>query len=140
MVAGQVVASGTSLFLKHRFGRGYTITAVNPASATLATMKEGLLDSLRRVVPETALLSQAATETKLSVPLAQAGHFPELVRAPSRHRSTPPSPRPTGRASRASRECRAKHVGGYFQFRQKLSRHCHSNAPRRYSKLTLHTP
>jgi len=84
MVAGQMVASGTSLFLKHRFGRGYTITAVTPASATV---NEGLLGSLRRFVPETDVLSQAATETKLSVPLAQAGHFPELAR---HAHSTPP--------------------------------------------------
>lgn len=91
MCKGKMAVSGSSLFLKHKYGRGYVITLTAGLSSirderiqhiqgNINKKGSNLIESLLTIVPEISQLSTHAKETKLCVPLSQAEQFPALLR------------------------------------------------------------
>ena len=90
MNKGRLVCSGSSLFLKHRFGRGYTLTVTRVQDGEA---EEGggdgrngrgggdVLDILRSKIPVATHLRSHAQEHAFSLPLDATSEFPGVLSA-----------------------------------------------------------
>ncbi|XP_077241690.1 ATP-binding cassette A1 isoform X2 [Tasmannia lanceolata] len=75
MANGSLRCCGSSLFLKHRYGVGYTLTLVKTLpSASVAA------DIVRRHVPSATRLSDVGTEVSFKLPLASSSSFESMFR------------------------------------------------------------
>ncbi|KAK3266229.1 hypothetical protein CYMTET_25133, partial [Cymbomonas tetramitiformis] len=87
MAAGRVVANGSPLELKSRYGHGYTLTVVprvdgEPGAAVdLEAFTAAIAGVVRAHVPECRLLGCAGREIRMQLPLAAAPCFPQMLRA-----------------------------------------------------------
>ncbi|EQC40944.1 hypothetical protein SDRG_02007 [Saprolegnia diclina VS20] len=79
MANGALQCAGSSLFLKTRFGAGYTLTLAK-ASASVDT-DAALLQLVESCVPDATLVSHVATEVVFTLPSASASAFPNLFEA-----------------------------------------------------------
>ena len=95
MSAGSLACVGSPVFLKSRFGSGYTLTLAknidkeygrdndNSAQYLTGLQKEGsrkALHFVRRVVTNASLISDVGTEVTISLPLDATHLFPDLLR------------------------------------------------------------
>lgn len=70
MANGSLKCCGSSLFLKHQYGVGYTLTLVKTAAgASLAT------DIVHRHIPSATVVSEVGTEISFKLPLASSSCF-----------------------------------------------------------------
>ncbi|XP_024515167.1 ABC transporter A family member 1 [Selaginella moellendorffii] len=70
MSSGNLRCCGSSLFLKHRYGVGYTLTLVKGQSGT-----ESISEAILRHVPSATLLSDVGSELSYRLPLASTSTF-----------------------------------------------------------------
>ena len=80
MAAGKLTCCGSTLFLKARFGLGYSLTMVRASSSS----SEELAAAVHRHVAGAAVLSEAGGELSFRLPLAAAPSFGVLRRAVTR--------------------------------------------------------
>ncbi|KAI4386530.1 hypothetical protein MLD38_004457 [Melastoma candidum] len=75
MANGSLKCCGSSLFLKHQYGVGYTLTLVKsaPSSATAS-------DVVYRHIPSAQCVSQVGTEISFKLPLASSPSFERMFR------------------------------------------------------------
>jgi hypothetical protein len=76
MNQGKLRCCGTSLFLKRKYGAGYSVTIEKEQPSTFDSSQ--LLSELRTVVPETALSTDVGAELIVQVPFRQVSRFPRL--------------------------------------------------------------
>ncbi|OQR99789.1 ATP-binding Cassette (ABC) Superfamily [Achlya hypogyna] len=77
MAEGQLRCAGSSLFLKNRFGAGYTLTLVKATpDADVASLQSIVLS----FVPTATLQSNVAAEVAFQLLTEEAPHFPSLFR------------------------------------------------------------
>jgi len=74
MHKGEVVACGTSLFLKNRYGVGYTLTITKKENADTKAIEE----CVSKHVPKAKSLSQVAGESSFQLPKEDVTHFANL--------------------------------------------------------------
>jgi ATP-binding cassette subfamily A (ABC1) protein 3 len=74
---GRMRCSGTSLFLKNRFGLGYQINMVRSAACSLPVLEAHITFH----VPSAQLLSQSGLELSYRLPFACVSAFPALLRS-----------------------------------------------------------
>jgi ABC-type multidrug transport system ATPase subunit len=74
---GRMRCSGTSLFLKNRFGLGYQINMVRSSSCSLPALEAHICHH----VPSAQLLSQSGLELSYRLPFANVPEFPALLRS-----------------------------------------------------------
>jgi ABC-type multidrug transport system ATPase subunit len=74
MSAGRLRVLGSSLFLKSRFGIGYTLTI----DLTSATTRGAVVDVVRKHVAAAEMISEAGSELSMRLPLAATPSFPAL--------------------------------------------------------------
>ncbi|KAF7819038.1 ABC transporter A family member 1 isoform X1 [Senna tora] len=75
MANGSLKCSGSSLFLKHHYGVGYTLTLVKSApTASVAS------DIVRRHVPSATCVSEVGTEISFRLPLLSSPAFESMFR------------------------------------------------------------
>jgi ATP-binding cassette subfamily A (ABC1) protein 3 len=74
MAKGKVQCCGSSLFLKSKYGVGYTFTV----SKTQSADTNGLMNAITSHVPRAELLSNAGTEISYQLPLDAADTFPSM--------------------------------------------------------------
>ncbi|KAL8128675.1 hypothetical protein V2J09_017830 [Rumex salicifolius] len=75
MANGSLRCCGSSLFLKHQYGVGYTLTLVKTApGASIAA------DIVRRHVPSASIVSEVGTEVSFKLPLASSTCFESMLR------------------------------------------------------------
>lgn len=75
MGEGKMICCGSSIFLKNKFGVGYTITFTKHDSAAAS---QPIISLIQKYSPNAKVLSDIATELSLQLPLADASHFPQL--------------------------------------------------------------
>ncbi|XP_058083562.1 ABC transporter A family member 1 isoform X2 [Magnolia sinica] len=75
MANGSLRCCGSSLFLKHRYGVGYTLTLVKAASSASVAA-----DIVHRHVPSATRLSDVGTEVSFRLPLASSSAFEGMFR------------------------------------------------------------
>ena len=78
MSQGQLRCNGSSLFLKARFGLGYTLTMVVTDGKSSAALTAAVTARLRSHVPEAELLSHAGDELAFRLPFFAAPKFAAL--------------------------------------------------------------
>ena len=79
---GNVAACGSNLFLKRKFGSGYSlIVSMNSSPAYGNSFVEALLHLVRKYVPRAMLTSQAGREVKIGLPQGAASAYPALINA-----------------------------------------------------------
>jgi len=84
MADGGLRCVGSPLFLKERYGLGYTITVIltpRGAATSAGGAHERLLTLAREHVPTVTLAGAAGCEVALRAPLAASATFPALLRA-----------------------------------------------------------
>lgn len=74
MANGDVKCCGSSLFLKGRYGVGYTLTITKGDGF----VKEKLVDLIRSVIPDATQLSDIAAEISFRLPFQSSGNFADL--------------------------------------------------------------
>ncbi len=74
---GRMRCSGTSLFLKNRFGLGYQINMVRSSTCSLPALEAHIISH----VPAAQLLSQSGLELSYRLPFASVSAFPALLRS-----------------------------------------------------------
>eukprot|EP00897_Mesotaenium_endlicherianum_P001210 jgi/Mesen1/1116/ME000123S00292 len=90
---GRLRCCGSAMYLKARYGVGYTLTAVkgDPAAQDMAALEETVL----RHVPSATVLSHAGAEISFRLPLAATSSFQGLFRElDERKEGLPPRPPP----------------------------------------------
>ncbi|KAL3893167.1 MAG: hypothetical protein SGPRY_014416, partial [Prymnesium sp.] len=85
MSQGKLRCYGSSLFLKSRFGVGYTLTMIKALSST-STEQVSL--AVRSFVPSAELISSHGGEISFRLPFTAAPHFPSLLRHLDEQRET----------------------------------------------------
>lgn len=84
---GRLQTCGSPLFLKSRFGTGFSLCVVRqqqhlqPTAPSSSSSVAALTSLIRRHVPEADLFSQAAAELLYRLPLSAASALPDLLRA-----------------------------------------------------------
>jgi ABC-type multidrug transport system ATPase subunit len=79
MAGGGVRCAGSSLFLKNRYGAGYSLVLVKDGTGCFDA---GELQKLvRGIVPESSLLSDAGSEVSYQLPASSVSQFPALFSA-----------------------------------------------------------
>ncbi|GAQ79509.1 ABC transporter A family [Klebsormidium nitens] len=74
MSHGMLRAAASSLYLKNRFGVGYTLTLIKKADCDSTAIE----DTIRRHVPVASLVNDVASELAFRLPLAHTAAFPAL--------------------------------------------------------------
>lgn len=75
MGEGKLICSGSTVFLKNRFGVGYTLT-ITKGSPEVDSFK--IIDVIRKYVPDAKILTNVATDLALQLPLAHLPAFPGM--------------------------------------------------------------
>ncbi len=75
MGGGRLLCCGSSIFLKYKFGLGYTITLVKNDSEVPS---EPILKMIRSHIPTLNTLSNVSSELVIQLPLDQISKFPSL--------------------------------------------------------------
>ncbi|KAL3755279.1 hypothetical protein ACJRO7_002345 [Eucalyptus globulus] len=75
MANGSLKCCGSSLFLKHQFGVGYTLTLVKSAPTTSVAA-----DIVYRHIPSAICISEVGTEISFKLPLASSPFFESMFR------------------------------------------------------------
>ncbi|KAL5812256.1 hypothetical protein ACOSQ3_027206 [Xanthoceras sorbifolium] len=75
MANGSLKCCGSSLFLKHRYGVGYTLTLVKSAPVASAAA-----DIVYRHIPSATCVSEVGTEITFKLPLASSSSFESMFR------------------------------------------------------------
>jgi hypothetical protein len=81
MTAGRLKTYGTPLYLKNRFGAGYSLTVVKKRGPEGAGAEPAITTLVRSHVPEAELFSEAGAELLYRLPLSCAPVFPQLLKA-----------------------------------------------------------
>ena len=76
MSTGRLCCIGSPLFLKARFGLGYTLTAVRKPGCSVSIVRQAIL----KYVKHASLLSAAGSELSFRLPFAASANFAELLR------------------------------------------------------------
>ncbi|KAL1523856.1 hypothetical protein AB1Y20_018777 [Prymnesium parvum] len=84
MSAGKLRCCGSPLFLKSRFGLGYTLTAVRKEGCSI----EFVTETIHKFVPQARVLSAAGSELSFRLPFAAASSFPPMLRHLDAHSDT----------------------------------------------------
>lgn len=84
MAKGKLVCCGTPLFLKSKYGVGYTIT-LTKSSAQIDSSP--ILDKIAKNVATFQLLQDVGTELMIRIPVKESPNFPELFREFDNRRS-----------------------------------------------------
>ena len=74
MAEGELRCCGSSLFLKNRFGSGYTLTICKTRACNVSALQELVLGDVRGAT----LTSNVGAEISFKLPLSQASGFAEL--------------------------------------------------------------
>mmetsp|Transcript_22435 Transcript_22435/g.36763 ORF Transcript_22435/g.36763 Transcript_22435/m.36763 type:complete len:908 (-) Transcript_22435:925-3648(-) len=74
MHKGEIVACGTSLFLKNRYGVGYSLTITKKEGADSKRIKE----LVNKSIPKSEILSNVAGEISFQLPKASSRNFADL--------------------------------------------------------------
>ena len=77
LASGRLRALGTSLFLKHRFGKGYQISMMAQAEDRVPALKE----FVQRLLPGAEVLKGAAAFLTVSVPKRMVSFIPSFFKA-----------------------------------------------------------
>lgn len=80
MANGSLKCCGSSLFLKHNYGVGYTLTLVKTAPGASV-----ITDIVRRHVPSATLVSEVGTEVCFRLPLASSSCFESMFQEIERY-------------------------------------------------------
>lgn len=85
MAHGELQCSGSSLFLKNRFGAGYVLTLTRvqgSAGNMMASSKQinHVVDAVKSVIPDASFSSSVAGEIVLQLPIAATPLFPNLFK------------------------------------------------------------
>jgi ATP-binding cassette, subfamily A (ABC1), member 3 len=72
---GQMVCCGSSVFLKNKFGVGYSITFTKNSNDVDS---KPIIDTIRKHSPNCQVLTNVATDLAVQMPLADVGRFPAL--------------------------------------------------------------
>jgi ATP-binding cassette subfamily A (ABC1) protein 1 len=91
MAQGKLMCCGSPLFLKNRFGVGYTLTIVKEAhmktgSDALAAISNKISDLVTSFIPEAEPLSDVGAEQSLRLPFSASDRFVELFEAFDRNK------------------------------------------------------
>lgn len=76
MAGGRVACTGTSLFLKKRYGVGYTLTVVKAATGSHA---HSITELVRSYVPDALVQTNVGNEITFRLPLGASGEFPRML-------------------------------------------------------------
>ena len=76
MAAGRVACTGTSMFLKKRYGVGYTLTVVKEPTGSHS---HAISDLIRSHVPEAIISTNVGNEITFRLPLGASGVFPAML-------------------------------------------------------------
>eukprot|EP01017_Pseudomicrothorax_dubius_P046657 TRINITY_DN8255_c0_g2_i3.p1 TRINITY_DN8255_c0_g2~~TRINITY_DN8255_c0_g2_i3.p1 ORF type:complete len:1028 (+),score=239.16 TRINITY_DN8255_c0_g2_i3:182-3265(+) len=83
MADGELRCCGRSLFLKSKYGVGYTLTVVRKTPST----SNDIENFVKRYVPSAKTLSDVSVEVSLQLPLEEANHFGELFEEMDRQKA-----------------------------------------------------
>ena len=83
MAEGKLHCCGSPLFLKRRFGQGYTLSITRNSSCVVKTLQ----DSVTRLVPGAVLTSAVGTEIMFKLPVQAVDSFPPLLKMLDEDRS-----------------------------------------------------
>ncbi|GMH18706.1 hypothetical protein Nepgr_020547 [Nepenthes gracilis] len=75
MANGSLKCCGSSLFLKHQYGVGYTLTMVKTAPGASSAA-----DIIYRHIPSASLVSEVGTEVSFKLPLASSSSFENMFK------------------------------------------------------------
>lgn len=75
MAAGKLVALGSNIFLKNKYGVGYNITFVKKS---IDVSSESILSVIRKYIPNCNVLSDVSAELGVQLPMDQIKQFPSL--------------------------------------------------------------
>lgn len=75
MAGGRLVALGSNIFLKNKFGVGYNITFVKK---TIDFSSDPILDIIRKYIPTYNIVSNVSAELGVQLPMDQIKNFPAL--------------------------------------------------------------
>ncbi len=82
---GNLVCSGSSMFLKSKYGVGYTLSFAlkhsGEGGAKQDQEREALIDEVRKHIPQASVFSSVGTEVALKTPFSDSAHFPEMFRS-----------------------------------------------------------
>lgn len=72
---GKMLCCGSSVFLKNKFGVGYSITFTK---ASQDTDSNPIIQTIKKYVPDCQILTNVATDLAVQLPLEQVKNFPAL--------------------------------------------------------------
>lgn len=75
MAQGKLMALGSNVFLKNKFGVGYNITFVKTSTAVKS---ENIFDCIKKHVPNAKILTDVSSEISIQLPLDKVKHFSSL--------------------------------------------------------------
>jgi len=79
MAKGQIQCCGSSLFLKDKYGVGYTLTVVKKQKSV--SVSHGVEEMVKTHVSEAEVMSNVASEISFRLPLSASANFPGLFEA-----------------------------------------------------------
>ena len=72
MGEGKMQCSGSSVFLKNKFGVGYSITFTKSSSSTDSN---AIIQTIRKYVPDCQILTNVATDLAIQLPIGYVSKF-----------------------------------------------------------------
>ena len=75
MAGGKLIALGSNIYLKNRFGVGYNITFVKKSTEVSSTP---IINLVSKHVPTATVLSSVSSELAMQLPMDQIKHFGEM--------------------------------------------------------------
>eukprot|EP01052_Picozoa_sp_SAG31_P064631 SAG31_NODE_23480_length_503_cov_1.158416_1_plen_128_part_10 len=75
MAEGELRCCGSPLFLKRRFGQGYTLSITRKDSSVVKTLQ----DAVAKAIPQAFLTSAVGTEVMFKLPVDAVDSFPKLL-------------------------------------------------------------
>jgi ATP-binding cassette subfamily A (ABC1) protein 3 len=85
MSKGQVVCCGSSLFLKAKYGSGYTLIVEKSKDDKFAILK--FMEVVKKIVADAQVVEDAAREVMVRLPFSASSSFPAMFRAIDSSRS-----------------------------------------------------
>ena len=81
MESGRIVATGSPLHLKTKYGSGYTFNVILSSADNMTRV----MDATSRLIPEASLVASAATALAIGIPTSQIHRIPELTASFEQH-------------------------------------------------------
>lgn len=75
MAGGKLVALGSNVYLKNKFGVGYNLTF---SKKSIDVLSQPILDCVTKYVNTATVLSNVSSEVAIQLPLDKVSYFPQM--------------------------------------------------------------